>query len=344
MAVHSATSACWIPTRISSHSIINKNSQIEQQHISRHNNIISSLLTQHRFQRTKTNMSEDNSGDFDSIFSPDTIQGTMQSTKPRPEPPKPKRKYTRKQQQIRYQQQQQQDTTLSDSIDSFLAGDYAHPFATDAPAPHPGLGPGETVNVSLRALRELDLPHKSHGAAVFMRFCIPLTRGERWGGGIPPSSERNQRKRSNNQQQQHHHNQNQPNNNNWAGHDQWKDLLRGALSPSMLARKLRSSSQFSGLLDWTSLDVTEGASNPNPSMYFISGSSSHVAYVNAALFFGRGLAPTILHFVLKKIGEVWFVDTVLVGSENDDYEVGSVDDEVLDEFDGSDGYMGYGLL
>mmetsp|Transcript_24938 Transcript_24938/g.52431 ORF Transcript_24938/g.52431 Transcript_24938/m.52431 type:complete len:367 (+) Transcript_24938:268-1368(+) len=241
-------------------------------------------------------------------------------------PPTTRTKYARKKSRIRYHQRKKQDPILSNSIDSFLAGEYAHPFSPDAPAPHPGLEPGETVEVSLRALRNLNDPHPSHGAAVFMRFCMPLTRGERWGSGIPlPSGDRGRSSNishSGNDGRWKRERMDQQ----WPGHDQWKDLLRGALTPSMLARKLRSSTHFSGLLDWTSFDVTEGASNPNPSMYFISGSSDNIAYVNAALFFGKGLAPTILHFVLKKVGAAWFVDTVLLGSENEEDWLVNYDD------------------
>ena len=172
----------------------------------------------------------------------------------------------------------EQNQYLSDSIDSFLAGDYAHPFAPDAPAPHPLLSAGQTVDLSLRALRQLNEPYPSHGAAVFLRFCLPLTRGERLGGNDP-----------------------------------WKDILRTSLTPAMLARNIRASPQFSCLLDWTSLDVTEGVSNLNPSGFSISRNKNDVAYVNAGLFFYDG-APKIVNFVLKKVGTTWFIDLVLFGS------------------------------
>ncbi len=266
--------------------------------------------------------------------------------------PTTRKKYARKKSRIRYHQRKKQDPILSNSIDSFLAGEYAHPFSSDAPAPHPGLGPGETVEVSLRALRNLNDPHPAHGAAVFMRFCMPLTRGERWGSGIPlPGGDRGRSSNNSNSGNGGRWNRAMLDQ-QWPGHDQWKDLLRGALTPSMLARKLRSSTQFSGLLDWTSLDVTEGASNPNPSLYFISGSSDNVAYVNAALFFGKGLAPTILHFVLKKVGAAWFIDTVILGTENEEdwlVNYNDCDDEGCDDdgarlLDGFDGRGGGGFM
>lgn len=67
------------------------------------------------------------------------------------------------------------DEDFESSIDSFLDGEYSQPFADEAPAPHPGLTPSDTVECALRSLREMDEPF------VFMRFCAPLSRGERWG-------------------------------------------------------------------------------------------------------------------------------------------------------------------
>lgn len=77
----------------------------------------------------------------------------------------------------------QVDEAFEHSIDSYLDGEYSQPFADDAPAPHPGLTPSDTLDCALRSLRKMDEPYESHGAAVFMKFCAPLSRGERWGGG-----------------------------------------------------------------------------------------------------------------------------------------------------------------
>lgn len=64
------------------------------------------------------------------------------------------------------------------------------PFAEDAPAPYPKLSPGATIDTVLRSLRQLDDPEPSHGAAVLLRFCAPLSRAERWGGeGTDPWKE-----------------------------------------------------------------------------------------------------------------------------------------------------------
>jgi hypothetical protein len=168
------------------------------------------------------------------------------------------------------------DALLDYSIDSFLSGDYDRSFADDAAAPLPGLTPFATLDAALRALRQLDDPEPSHGAAVLLRFCAPLSRGERWGGS--PSS----------------------------GRDQWKELLRGALTPTMFARRIRASEQFSGLLDWTKLDVTEGATGKND----LEGVPS-VTYVNAALYFEDGMEPTLMQFKLSRLDGVFLIDSVI---------------------------------
>jgi hypothetical protein len=170
--------------------------------------------------------------------------------------------------------QVQEEDLLGYAIDSFLRGDYNLQFADDAPAPHPGLSPGSSIETCLRSLRQLDSPGPSHGAAVLMRFCVPLSRGERWGDSTR------------------------------AGRDPWKEILRGALTPSMLARRIRAS-EFSGLLDWTSLDVTEGAYSLEKDLVGLPS----IAFVNVALFFGDGIEPSLIQFTLRRVGGVWLIDT-----------------------------------
>jgi hypothetical protein len=170
--------------------------------------------------------------------------------------------------------QVQEEDLLGYAIDSFLRGDYNLQFADDAPAPHPGLSPGSTIETCLRSLRQLDFPGTSHGAAVLMRFCVPLSRGERWGDATR------------------------------AGRDPWKEVWRGALTPSMLARRIRAS-EFSGLLDWTSLDVTEGAYSLEKDLVGLPS----IAFVNVALFFGDGIEPSLIQFTLRRVGGVWLIDT-----------------------------------
>lgn len=170
--------------------------------------------------------------------------------------------------------QVQEEDLLGYAIDSFLRGDYNLQFADDAPAPHPGLSPGSTIETCLRSLRQLDSPGASHGAAVLMRFCVPLSRGERWGDSTR------------------------------AGRDPWKEILRGALTPSILARRIRAS-EYSGLLDWNNLDVTEGAYSLEKDLVGLPS----IAFVNVALFFGDGIEPSLIQFTLRRVGGVWLIDT-----------------------------------
>ena len=159
---------------------------------------------------------------------------------------------------------------LEYAIDAFLNGEYDGEMSDDAPAPHPGLSPGAAVQQSLEALRQLDPP--AQGAAVLMQFCVPLTRGERWGDSTRM--------------------------------DPWKEILRGSLTPHMLAQRIRAS-EFSGLLDWKSLDVTDGSISSGVKFEGIPS----VAHVNAALHFGEDTEPTLFTFVLRRVSGVWLIDT-----------------------------------
>lgn len=173
------------------------------------------------------------------------------------------------------------DQLLDFAIDSFLRGDYDH-YADDAPAPHPGLTPQTTVEAALQSLRRIDDPQPSHGAAVLMRFCVPLSRGERWGDS---SSDHLQQK-------------------------EWKQILRGSITPTMCARRIRNS-EFSCLLDWERLDVTKGAFSVKRENGRIEmGVPSSVAFVNAALYFEEG-APKLVQFTLRKINGVWLIDDLM---------------------------------
>jgi hypothetical protein len=127
----------------------------------------------------------------------------------------------------------------------------------------------------------MDDPEPSHGAAVLMRFCTPLSRSERW----YPNSK-----------------------------DPWKeDILRGALTPTMLSRRIRSSEDFSGLLDWDKLDVTEGATGGDKDL--LLGVPS-IAFVNAALYFQEGMEPTLIQFRLRRMRGVWLIDTARKSDSN----------------------------
>jgi hypothetical protein len=171
------------------------------------------------------------------------------------------------------------------SIDSFLRGEYDCRFADNAPAPHPGLTPQTTVESALRSLRQLDAFEPSHGAAVLMRFCSPLSRNERWGDSRGKLGA-------------------------------WKEILRGAITPTMLARRLRASN-FSCLLDWDKLDVSEGAYSIRREDGLELGVPSSVAYVNAALFFGdNGVEPNLVQFTLRKINGVWLIDSAQLSQQD----------------------------
>mmetsp|Transcript_23402 Transcript_23402/g.66281 ORF Transcript_23402/g.66281 Transcript_23402/m.66281 type:complete len:263 (-) Transcript_23402:1173-1961(-) len=238
----------------------------------------------------------------------------------------------------RQQQQQQTDQDILEyTIDSFLSGDYGRPFAEDAAAPLPQLSPRDTVEQALGALRQLDDPAPSHGAAVFLRFCLPLTRAERWALGRSDRNMNRRRRRNTTTTTSSSSRQTEqagaapsygrsksslsdkkkpdvPKSSNTdhvgSNVDKWRGgVLRGSLTPTIFAQRVRSSSDFSGLLRWKRLDVTEGTT-PDPmfrSGYSSSGGS--IAFVNAALWFEEGVEPTLLQFTLRNIAGVWLIDT-----------------------------------
>jgi hypothetical protein len=169
------------------------------------------------------------------------------------------------------------DADLELDIDSFLSGDFDFKSPTDAPAPHPELTPADVIDLALRSLRrDLNEPTPNYGAAIFQRFQMPLTRAERWGDSSRDSSRV----------------------------DPWKDILRGAVTVPLLAQRLRAS-DFSSLLDWQTLDVSDGAFDPRRDLV---GNPS-VAFVNAALYFGSGSEPVLIQFILQRAGGVWLIDT-----------------------------------
>mmetsp|Transcript_11217 Transcript_11217/g.23694 ORF Transcript_11217/g.23694 Transcript_11217/m.23694 type:complete len:422 (+) Transcript_11217:272-1537(+) len=166
---------------------------------------------------------------------------------------------------------------LEYSIDSFLRGDYDRTFAEDAASPLPGLSPRDTVDAALRSLRNLNDPEPFHGAAVLLRFCVELGRGERWGTSATSSANASANANTGTNAANHRNgNKSSPSTSTSGFSLSWKELLRGALTPTMLARRIRASEDFSGLLDWSELDVTEDGANSN----------SNTAFVTAALCFG----------------------------------------------------------
>jgi hypothetical protein len=212
------------------------------------------------------------------------------------------------------------ERALDSAIDSFLRGEYDRPYAEDAMAPHPFLTPGTTVEAALRSLRKLDDPEPSHGAAVFLRFCAPLSRGERWGGGTTVEAALRSLRKLDDPEPSHgaavflRFCAPLSRGERWGGGttmDPWKNVLRGGLTPTMLARRLRAS-DFSVLLDWNKLDVTDGYSLKKDLIGLPT-----VAFVNAALYFGEtepgvgigGGSVVIVQFRLRRIGGVWLIES-----------------------------------
>jgi hypothetical protein len=168
---------------------------------------------------------------------------------------------------------------------------------------HASLGPGETVDFALRCLRYPEDGSNNNVNSIFLQqFCVPLSRSERWGNG---------------------------NNNN---NNEWKEIIRGSLTPAMLTGRLLSSPNFSILLKWDRLDVTEGLSIPNNtknySQYLCYNNnnensnedgnnnnySSAVAFVSAAMFYSADEdsrttgPPVMVQFTLKKLRGLWLID------------------------------------
>jgi hypothetical protein len=95
----------------------------------------------------------------------------------------------------------------------------------------------------------------------------------------------------------------------------WKELLRGALTPTILARRIRASEEFSMLLDWSKLDVTDGAAMSLSSVRADDEVLS-VAFVSAALYFEDGMEPALIQFKLRQIGGVWLIDSARRSEKN----------------------------
>ena len=177
----------------------------------------------------------------------------------------------------RHISKEEEDAILGYAIDSFLRGDRNLDLPEDRKTfSPPDLAPGEVVFTALRSLRAQDLPSQTHGAALFMRFCLPLRRSERWGDASS------------------------------IGKDPWKEVLRGALTASTLVRTIRAS-DFAGLLDWSGMDVTEGAFTSDRDLVGLPS----IAYVNAALFFEDDSEPSLFQFKLQRAaGGAWMIDTI----------------------------------
>jgi len=169
--------------------------------------------------------------------------------------------------------EQYKDLKLEAEIDAFLQGEYDQSISETAPKPNPFRSPSNAVESALKALRRINSPHKNHGAAVLQLFLVPLSRAERWGSGESAKAK-----------------------------NSWKEVLRGALTPDMLTRRIRAS-DFAILLEWQSLEVTEGYSVEDG-----SGGLPTLAFVNAEMRTTPNQEPTMIQFTLRKVGEVWLID------------------------------------
>jgi hypothetical protein len=172
---------------------------------------------------------------------------------------------------------EEEDALLGYAIDSFLRGDYNLQLPQDKVTPvPPDANPGMIVSTALSSLRGKDLPSQAHGAAIFLRYCMPLRRSERWGDASS------------------------------IGKDPWKEVLRGASTANSLVQRVRAS-DFAALLDWSRMDVTEGAFTSDRDLVGLPS----VAYVNAALFFEENSEPVLFQFKLQRIGGgTWMIDTI----------------------------------
>lgn len=159
-----------------------------------------------------------------------------------------------------------------EKIDAFLRGEYLVEETTaaisgNAPMPNSQLSPAETVTSALYAIRDLDFPQKSFGAAIFSKFLTPLSRSDRWGSKSNSITE-------------------------------WKQLLRRSLTPNMLASNIRNSDIYNILLNWQSIDVTQGVLEQGDNISFVS-----------VCFYFEEIEPVIFQFTLRKIRNMWLIDS-----------------------------------
>ena len=171
------------------------------------------------------------------------------------------------------------ESPLDMKINEFLSGDGLVTLPDNSPSPK-NMGPGEIVETALNSLRNMSTPDDAVGSAIFLRFCAPLQRTEKWGTKFGGNTS-----------------------------EIWKEIIRGSITPSILYRRLLSSS-FSILFDWKSLSVTESYSYSSFGRQ-VNMASTTVAFVNVALFFEEGVEPKLIVFTLKKIAGVWLIENAV---------------------------------
>lgn len=162
-------------------------------------------------------------------------------------------------------------------------------------------------------------------------YCLPLTRTERYSSSSTSTGtlggEGSQQKSSSSSS------------NTENKFYSWKEIMRGSITPKMFLARIRSS-DFSALLDWTNISVTEGLSISmggtamNEDEELLTGEEEEgdeeddidddeqerdfsmrhktYAYVNAAVFFEDGIEPLIIQFSLRKVMGRWLIDNALI--------------------------------
>ena len=195
----------------------------------------------------------------------------------------------------------QTDTTTSSTMQSSSSS-----FTNEI---SPNDTPGEILDRALRSLRHLDYPTSNHGATVFLKYCLPISKSDQWGAMSGTATKNND--------------------------NEWTEIIRGSLTSAMLVGRLLTSPNFSILLEWDTLDVTEGYSVESSSITSSFGST--VAFVSAAMFVSSSSnnsnkyndeqeidknvpsqsfntkQPVMIQFTLRKqLGGTWLIDKAAV--------------------------------
>ena len=169
--------------------------------------------------------------------------------------------------------------------------------------------PGDILDRALRSLRNLDHPTPNHGATVFLKYCLPISKSDQWGAMSGTATKNNE--------------------------NEWTEIIRGSFTSAMLVGRLLTSPNFSILLEWDRLDVTEGYSVESSSISSSFGST--VAFVSAAMFVTSSNnnynnnydeqevdknipsnsfntnQPVMVQFTLRKqLGGIWLIDKAAV--------------------------------
>jgi len=223
------------------------------------------------------------------------------------------------------------DSSMNEKIDAFLGISVEshdnRQLMTGDEQTSANSSPNKVVRVALEILRTAGdrqqlLENGNDQAALeaaqnFLDLCAPLTRSVLWGMG--PHSR------------------------------PWLEILRGSLHPNMFLNRLRESQEYSILLNWDMLSVTEGYQQysasiveekeednddvddeEEPQHYFQRNAGISIAFVNVALFQHNQVpgmesaAPTLIQFQLKKSASGdkakaqgrWFIDNAVISKKD----------------------------